>query len=78
MPPKAPSGRSIFRPAVVDEAGLAAEGVHPAGGALPADEAMLLDQQHTRTVIRGSESGVHPGHAAAGAQNGYVPLLVER
>ena len=65
-------------PAVVDHAGLPAEGMDAAGGPLTADEAVLLDQQHARAVIRRSESRVHPRHAAAGDQHVHLTPIVER
>ena len=65
-------------PAVVHDAALPAEGVDAAGGPLTADEAVLLDQQHARPVIRRPESGVHPRHAAAGDQHVDRPLRAQR
>ena len=65
-------------PAVVHDAGLPAEGMDAAGGPLTADEAVLLDQQHARPVIRRPESRVHPRHAAAGDQHADRPLRAQR
>ena len=65
-------------PAVVDHAGLPAEGMDAAGGALTADEAVLLDQQHARAVIGRPESRVHSRHAAAGDQHVHLSTCLER
>ena len=64
-------------PAVVDHAGLPAEGVDAAGGPLTPDEAVLLDQQHARAVIRRSESRVHPRDASAGDQHVHLTPVME-
>ena len=65
-------------PAVVHDAGLSAEGMDAAGGPLTADEAVLLDQQHARAVIRRAERRVHSGHAAAGDQHVGPAPFAER
>ena len=65
-------------PAVVHDPGLSAEGMDAAGGSLTADEAVLLDQQHARAVIRRAERRVHSGHAAAGDQHVGPAPFAER